>query len=129
MKQKFFYQPDLPTTVTCWSYTLIILLISILLWLEITVFQVWTVLVFLIFLILSGVQLYFRQVELTDQQIVLRTVIPQNTKRMELAGLQVVKKSHGQLVLNGKHQSYQIYLLPAKQRKLYNLIKSKAERS
>ena len=125
MKQKFFYQPDLPTTVTCWSYTLIILLISILLWLEITVFQVWTVLVFLLFLIISGVQLYFRQVELTKQQLILRTVIPQNTKKLELSSLQVVKKKHGQLVLYGKYQSYRIYLLPAQQKKLYYLLESK----
>lgn len=125
MKQKFFYQPDLPTMVTCWSYTLIILLISILLWLEITVFQVWTVLVFLLFLIVSGVQLHFRQVELTDQQLILRTVIPQNTKKLELTGLQVIKKKHGQLVLNGKYQSYRIFLLPSQQEKLYDLLESK----
>lgn len=82
MKKRFLYQPDLPTTIICWSYSLIVLLISILLWLEITVFQIWTVLVFLLFLVIAGLQIFFRRVEVTTQELILHTVIPQNTKKV-----------------------------------------------
>ena len=38
MEKRFYYQPDLPTSITCWSYTGMAFLFSMLLWLEITVF-------------------------------------------------------------------------------------------
>ena len=48
MNKKYFYQPDIPVSISCWSFTLMILLFSLLLWLEITVFQIWTVITFII---------------------------------------------------------------------------------
>ncbi|KRM87681.1 hypothetical protein FD21_GL001295 [Liquorilactobacillus vini DSM 20605] len=122
LDKKFFYQPDLPTSVTCWSYTLIILSISILLWLEITVFQIWTVLVFLLFLLVSGIQIYFRQVEVRPDRVVLKTVIPQNNKVLQRSELFVSKQPHGCLLFKTKLQTYRIYLLPAARNKLYDLI-------
>jgi hypothetical protein len=89
MKKRFLYQPDLPTTIICWSYSLIVLLISILLWLEITVFQIWTVLVFLLFLVIAGLQIFFRRVEVTTQELILHTVIRKIPKSLRCSRLAI----------------------------------------
>ncbi|MFT8458021.1 MAG: EbsA family protein [Liquorilactobacillus ghanensis] len=123
MKKYFFYQPDLPTSIICWSYSLIVLLISILLWLEITVFQIWTVLVFLLFLVVAGVQLFFRRVEITPTELILHTVIPQNTKRFALADIKDLQARRWLLSFATKYRRQQIIINPRDREKLYDILK------
>ncbi|MFT9268067.1 MAG: EbsA family protein [Liquorilactobacillus nagelii] len=123
MKKRFLYQPDLPTTIICWSYSLIVLLISILLWLEITVFQIWTVLVFLLFLVIAGLQIFFRRVEVTTQELILHTVIPQNTKKFTLFEISDLQLQWYGLSFNTKYRQQQLVLTPKSKKNLYNILK------
>ncbi len=113
MNKRLFYQPDIPTSVICWSFTLIVFFISMLLWLEITIFQIWTALVLGLFVILVVIQLWRRFITLEDDTVVLHTLIPQNTKRIKFAKIQAVTVRRGQLILKTQFREYGVLLRKA----------------
>ncbi|MFT8668114.1 MAG: EbsA family protein, partial [Liquorilactobacillus hordei] len=106
MNKKFWYQPDFATSVICWSFTFMILLLSVLLWLEITVFQIWTVIVFLIFCAITIIQLLLRWIEVDDEQMIVHTIIPQNTKKITLTNIENVRISKYGIIITVKRQKY-----------------------
>lgn len=116
MKNKFFYQPDIPTSIICWSFTGMLFLLSMLLWLEITVFQIWTALTFILFLIVCLIQLWMRQIILTNDKVVLRAVILFNNKEFQRTDLKEVTLTKHGLKFATKYQTYQV-LMTAKQAK------------
>ena len=119
MKQKFYYQPDLATSIICWSFTGMIFLSSLLLWLEITVFQIWTALTFILFVLVSIVQILRRQVLLNEQVLLLRAVVSFNNKEIPLNELNKVKKTKYGLQLITRFRSYNILLTPKSAEELY----------
>ncbi|GAJ26140.1 pore-forming protein [Liquorilactobacillus sucicola DSM 21376 = JCM 15457] len=122
MKEKFFYQPDFPTTIICWSYTFIILLLGFILWLEITFFQVWTLLALLVFLAVAALQIVLRKVELTQDELILHTVIPQNAKKFRLNDIENVSRKRAKLSIQTKYQTYSFFVKPSSGEKLYNSL-------
>lgn len=115
---KFFYQPEWPTTLTTWSYNIIILLISIIIWLELTYFQIWTVIFFLVFALIAGLQLLRRQVFVKADHLILRAVVPFNNKRIDYQEIKaVVKNKHG-LVIKTKFRDHQLLLTKTSRDKL-----------
>ncbi|KRL04612.1 EbsA family protein [Liquorilactobacillus oeni] len=124
MKTKFYYQPDLAMALTCWSYTFMILLAGFLLWLELTVFQVWSAIVFLLFFITAILQLLLRWAEIAQdsQVLVLHTVLPQNTKKIEINELRDISLIKGGLSFRDKNHKYKIMMLKNNREVLYNLI-------
>lgn len=86
------------------------------LWLEITVFQIWTALTFILFLIICLIQLWMRQIILTDNKVVLRAVILFNNKEFQRNELKNVTLTKHGVSFTTKYQTYQI-LMTAKQAK------------
>lgn len=123
MKNKYFYQPDIPTSIICWSFTGIVFLISMLLWLEITVFQIWTVIVLILFAIITAVQLYFRRLVFLDDKLVAKTVIPQNSKRILYRKIEKVGVKNGQVVIKTKFSTYSFLLTPGNRKKVIARLK------
>lgn len=123
MKNMYFYQPDIPTSIICWSFTGIVFLISMLLWLEITVFQIWTVVVLILFVIITAVQLYFRRLVFMDDKLVAKTVIPQNSKRILYRKIEEIGVKHGQVVIKTKFATYSFLLTPGKRKKIIARLK------
>ena len=124
MEKRFNYQPDLPTSITCWSYTGMVFLFSMLLWLEITVFQVYTAIVFVIFLIAAILQITRRKIVLEDDGVAIKTVFSMNAKKISYDDiLNVEVEKHG-LAFTTKYQKLSVMMKRKKVEKLYETLEN-----
>lgn len=124
MEKRFNYQPDLPTSITCWSYTGMVFLFSMLLWLEITVFQVYTAIVFVIFLIAAILQITRRKIVLEDDGVAIKTVFSMNAKKISYDDiLNVEVEKHG-LAFTTKYQKLSVMMKRKQVEKLYETLKN-----
>ncbi|MCZ2492624.1 hypothetical protein LABALGNA3A7_00330 [Dellaglioa algida] len=90
-QKTYFYQPELAKTVILWSWTFCLLLSSLLLWLEITTLQIWTIVLFVIFLIVSVIQIFSRKLIIDDKHIKLTKVIRKYNETIEISEIKKVK--------------------------------------
>lgn len=124
MEKRFYYQPDLPTSITCWSYTGMVFLFSMLLWLEITVFQVYTAIVFVIFLIAAILQITRRKIVLEDDGVAIKTVFSMNAKKISYDDiLNVEVEKHG-LAFTTKYQKLSVMMKRKQVEKLYETLEN-----
>lgn len=124
MEKRFNYQPDLPTSITCWSYTGMVFLFSMLLWLEITVFQVYTAIVFVIFLIAAILQITRRKIVLEDDGVAIKTVFSMNAKKISYDDiLNVEVEKHG-LAFTTKYQKLSVMMKRKQVKKLYETLEN-----
>ncbi|MFK5675513.1 EbsA family protein [Ligilactobacillus sp. LYQ60] len=108
MTKKLYVQPDWPTSIICWAFSLMILDTSLLLWLEITVFQVWTVLTFLLFIAVAVVQIRGRYVVLGEDILTVHTVIGFNSKRIKYDQIKEVTVLRTQVIIAGRYQTIKV---------------------
>lgn len=108
--KKYYYQPNIAVSVISWSYTGIIFLIAMLLWLEITVLQIWTLLVLALFLFLTGVQIWRRRVEVTEKGLIFRSVISFNDVALGWKKIHEMEYRHHQLIIKTKFKEYHFLL-------------------
>ncbi|WP_154236694.1 EbsA family protein [Ligilactobacillus ruminis] len=124
VEKRFNYQPDLPTSITCWSYTGMVFLFSMLLWLEITVFQVYTAIVFVIFLIAAILQITRRKIVLEDDGVAIKTVFSMNAKKISYDDiLNVEVEKHG-LAFTTKYQKLSVMMKRKQVEKLYETLEN-----
>ena len=124
MEKRFYYQPDLPTSITCWSYTGMVFLFSMLLWLEITVFQVYTAIVFVIFLIAAILQITRRKIVLEDDGVAIKTVFSMNAKRISYDDiLNAEVEKHG-FAFTTKYQKLSFLMKRKQAEKLYKMLEN-----
>ena len=124
MEKRFNYQPDLPTSITCWAYTGMVFLFSMLLWLEITVFQVYTAIVFVIFLIAAILQIARRKIVLEDDGVAIKTVFSMNAKKISYDDiLNVEVEKHG-LAFTTKYQKLSVMMKRKQVEKLYETLEN-----
>ncbi|WP_409022565.1 EbsA family protein [Dellaglioa sp. P0083] len=90
-QKTYFYQPELAKTVILWSWTFCLFLGSLLLWLEITTLQIWTIVLFILFLIVSIVQILNRKLIVDDKNIKLTKVIRKHNEIIEISAIKQVK--------------------------------------
>lgn len=113
MKHKYYSQPDVPTTITCWSFTGMIFLFSMLLWLEITVFQIWTLLTLILFLIVAFIEIKGRYITVDKHGLHYHALIVfnnQNIKRKDIITVKVNK--WGVLKIKTHYRDYEFLMLP-----------------
>ena len=67
--KKYFYQPDLTSSIIDWCWTLLILIVGVVVWLEITHFQWISALLILIFLILTFFAIQRRTVTVNSESM------------------------------------------------------------
>ena len=108
MTKKLYVQPDWPTSIICWAFSLMILDMSLLLWLEITVFQVWTVLAFLLFIAVAAVQVIGRYVVLGEDGLTVHTVISFNSKKIRYDQIKRVTVLRTQVIIAGRYQTIKV---------------------
>lgn len=122
MEKRFYYQPDLPTSITCWSYNGMAFLFSMLLWLEITIFQVYTAIVFVIFFIAAILQIARRKIVLEDDGVAIKTVFSMNSKKISYDDiLNVEVEKHG-LVFTTKYQKLSFMMKCKNAKELYKIL-------
>ena len=108
MTKKLYVQPDWPTSIICWAFSLMILDMSLLLWLEITVFQVWTVLAFLLFIAVAAVQVIGRYVVFEEDVLTVHTVISFNSKKIRYDQIKRVTVLRTQVIIAGRYQTIKV---------------------
>ena len=74
-QQRYFYQPNPVSAVINWCWTVVILLIGIIVWLEITHFQWITAAFFVVFILLAFFQITRRTVLVTPTKLVFNRVL------------------------------------------------------
>lgn len=124
MEKRFNYQPDLPTSITCWSYTGMVFLFSMLLWLEITVFQVYTAIVFVIFLIAAILQITRRKIVLEDDGVAIKTVFSMNAKKISYDDILNVEVEKRGLAFTTKYQKLSVMMKRKQVEKLYETLEN-----
>ena len=122
VEKRFYYQPDFPTSITCWSYTGMVFLFSMLLWLEITVLQIYTTIVFVIFLVASILQITRRKIVLEDDGVAIKTVFSMNAKKISYDDiLNVEVEKHG-LAFMTKYQKLSVMMKRKNAEELYKIL-------
>lgn len=76
-QQRYFYQPNPVNAIISWCWTVLILLVGIIVWLEITHFQWITAGLFLIFIALTFFQINRRTLIMTPTTLVFNRVLQQ----------------------------------------------------
>lgn len=72
---RYFYQPNLTTSIISWCWTFLIFIAGLVVWLEITHFQWLTALLFLIFIIVTLLGIFRRTVVITPTKMVFSRVL------------------------------------------------------
>lgn len=117
--KKFYIQPDVPTSITCWSFTGMIFLFSMLLWLEITVFQVWTLITLIIFLIVTFIEIKGRYIIVDSQKIYYHALIVFNSQEIERSKVKDVEVNKwGVIKIKTTDRDYEFLTMPKVARKL-----------
>ncbi|USS86662.1 EbsA family protein [Fructilactobacillus cliffordii] len=111
-KRKFLYQPQPTTSIICWSWTLIVLLVGVIIWLEITQFQNITFMFFLVFVALTWIQIYFRKMLVWSDTIEIRQVLNPFGKKISLQSISRVRAQRNSIAFNAGGRRYK-FLLPA----------------
>ncbi|USS89658.1 EbsA family protein [Fructilactobacillus cliffordii] len=111
-KRKFLYQPQPTTSIICWSWTLIVLLVGVIIWLEITQFQNITFMFFLAFVALTWIQIYFRKMLVWSDTIEIRQVLNPFGKKISLQSISRVRAQRNSIAFNAGGRRYK-FLLPA----------------
>ena len=123
MEQKFYCQPDIPSSITCWSYTFMIFLLSLFLWLEITVFQIWTAIAFVCFVLVTAIQLWRRQLVITDREVKFKRVLSLNDKIIDRSDITEVVATKYQLKITDQYRIYSVLMLPKSKEKCLKMLK------
>lgn len=123
MEQKFYCQPDIPSSITCWSYTFMIFLLSLFLWLEITVFQISTAIAFVCFVLVTAIQLWRRQLVITDREVKFKRVLSLNDKIIARSDIKEVVATKYQLKITDQYRTYSVLMLPKSKGKCLKMLK------
>lgn len=110
MERKLKYQPDIAMSVICWSFTLMIFLTSMLLWLELTVLQPWTFSVLALFLVVAFVQLRSRIIVIRADQIEISKVIKANNDVIYYHNIVKVQLRRFGLVIKTDQDRYELLM-------------------
>ena len=85
-----------------------ILLFSLLLLLEISVFQIVTVITFIIFVLVALIQVLLRKVELSDTELSFRAVIPFNNFKIKKVDIKEIEVRKYGLFIKTKYRDYRL---------------------
>lgn len=72
--QKFFYQPDLTTTIINWCWIMMILIVGVIIWLEITVFNPITAIFLIVWLLVASLVLFRRTLVITPTKLIINRI-------------------------------------------------------
>ncbi|PIO83424.1 hypothetical protein BSQ39_07570 [Loigolactobacillus backii] len=97
---RYFYQPDLYSMIIFWSWTFVILFISGTGWLEITHVQWFTIAMFILFLLITFLGIWRRQliVDQKQQTITLRGVLPGQKRVLPFKQISQVRQRKHRLI-------------------------------
>jgi hypothetical protein len=84
---RYFYQPNLTTTIISWCWTFLIFIAGLVVWLEITHFQWITALFFALFIIVTLLGIFRRTVVITPTKMVFSRVLQRDYLMIPLSDI------------------------------------------
>ena len=106
--KKYFYQPDLTSSIIDWCWTLLILIVGVVVWLEITHFQWISALFILIFLILTFFAIQRRTVTVNSESMTFSRLLQRDFLVVPLKDIrqQRFTKHTMTMTVNGEVMTY-----------------------
>ncbi|AQW22060.1 pore-forming protein [Lentilactobacillus curieae] len=110
-KRRFLYQPSPLSSIICWSWTLVVFFIGVIIWLEITHFQWITLFFFAMFAFICWAEIHFRKIQIEDGVLSVGRIINPRWLVTDVSEISNVKTAKYQLGFVAKGKIYS-FILP-----------------
>ncbi|MFC6181218.1 EbsA family protein [Lactiplantibacillus daowaiensis] len=122
-KHTFKYQPNLLSSLTVWSWTLLVLMIGIIWWLEVLTFKWQFVLIGLLFIVLVAVQITARRVSIDRNLMIFSSVFNRSWLVIPRDQLERITAIRGGVEVQIDHNQYRFLMTKKSRNKLIELAK------
>ncbi|WP_125684670.1 EbsA family protein [Levilactobacillus yonginensis] len=110
-ERRFLYQPNPLSSIINWSWTLLVLFMGAIMWLEVTTFNWYTLGLFAVFALLCWLEIHFRNITMADGVLTVSTVLNHRHLVIPLNQVSSVKVTRYRLGIVAQGKIYQ-FLLP-----------------
>ncbi|WP_432225602.1 EbsA family protein [Lactiplantibacillus argentoratensis] len=123
-KHTFKYQPMLASSVIVWSWTALVLMVGIILWLEILKFKWWLLVIAALFIALVAIQISLRRVTINHNLIIFSTVLNHSWLVIPRDQLELIVPIRGGLKVQIDGNQYRFLMLKKARNQLIDLATS-----
>lgn len=124
-KHTFKYQPMLASSVIVWSWTALVLMAGIILWLEILKFKWWLLVIAALFIALVAIQISLRRVTINHNHIIFSTVLNHSWLVIPRDQLELIVPIRGGLKVQIDGNQYRFLMLKKARNQLIDLATSR----
>ncbi|WP_367293249.1 EbsA family protein [Lactiplantibacillus plantarum] len=124
-KHTFKYQPMLASSVIVWSWTALVLMAGIILWLEILKFEWWLLVIAALFIALVAIQISLRRVTINHNLIIFSTVLNHSWLVIPRDQLELIVPIRGGLKVQIDGNQYRFLMLKKARNQLIGLATSR----
>lgn len=124
-KHTFKYQPMLASSVIVWSWTALVLMAGIILWLEILKFKWWLLVIAALFIALVAIQISLRRVTINHNLIIFSTVLNHSWLVIPRDQLELIVPIRGGLKVQIDGNQYRFLMLKKARNQLIDLSTSR----
>ncbi|MEE6692756.1 EbsA family protein [Lactiplantibacillus plantarum] len=124
-KHTFKYQPMLASSVIVWSWTALVLMAGIILWLEILKFKWWLLVIAALFIALVAIQISLRRVIINHNLIIFSTVLNHSWLVIPRDQLELIVPIRGGLKVQIDGNQYRFLMLKKARNQLIDLATSR----
>ncbi|WP_436669620.1 EbsA family protein [Lactiplantibacillus plantarum] len=124
-KHTFKYQPMLASSVIVWSWTALVLMAGIILWLEILKFKWWLLVIAALFIALVAIQISLRRVTINHNLIIFSTVLNHSWLVIPRDQLELIVPIRGGLKVQIDGNQYRFLMLKKARNQLIDLAISR----
>lgn len=123
-KHTFKYQPNLASSLIVWSWTFLILMVGLVWWLELLKFQWPLVLIFGLFILVSGLQIGLRRVTVDRNLMIFSTVLNRSWLVIPRDQLELITAVKGGVKVRIDGNDYQFLMAKKSRNQLINLAQN-----
>ncbi|ALG24793.1 EbsA family protein [Lactiplantibacillus plantarum] len=124
-KHTFKYQPMLASSVIVWSWTALVLMAGIILWLETLKFKWWLLVIAALFIALVAIQISLRRVTINHNLIIFSTVLNHSWLVIPRDQLELIVPIRGGLKVQIDGNQYRFLMLKKARNQLIDLATSR----
>lgn len=124
-KHTFKYQPMLASSVIVWSWTALVLMAGIILWLETLKFKWWLLVIAALFIVLVAIQISLRRVTINHNLIIFSTVLNHSWLVIPRDQLELIVPIRGGLKVQIDGNQYRLLMLKKARNQLIDLATSR----
>lgn len=123
--ESFYYRPDFSNNMISWSWTLMILIVGIIFWLEVTTFNWITATFFALFIVVISVQTVSRTVEIIGSELIINRVIKSNFTILSISKIKNVTQGKMSLSFDYGNKRYKLLMSRKSSDKLFKALTKK----